>query len=208
MKPISFKNLEASLRLTSALHIGGDASLGGAVSLTARAGLEHQPYIPGSSVKGRMRALLSAPLRHVDDPDLAQAIDRLFGRRGARGALSFWDCSMDPRWVAERKRADLPMTVLRNEQTVMRSAKAPATVRLQKREVVPEGALFRFRVTLNLGVSDRMDIVLAGIKLLEWEGLGACTSRGMGRVQFDDLRITEEVIGAETKEEAGALVGA
>ena len=29
-----------------------------------------------------------------------------------------------------------------------------------------------------------------------------------GRVQFDDLRITEEVIGAETKEEAGALVGA
>lgn len=208
MKPIAFKNVEARLRLRSALHIGADASLGGAVSLTARAGLEHQPYIPGSSVKGRMRALLSAPLRHVDDPDLARAIDRLFGRKGARGALSFWDCSMDPDWVAERKRADLPMTVLRNEQTVMRSAKAPATVRLQKREVVPEGALFKFRVTLNLGLSDRLDILMAGIRLLEWEGLGACTSRGMGRVQFDDLRITEDVIDALAKEEAGGLVGA
>ncbi|MCX8064712.1 MAG: type III-A CRISPR-associated RAMP protein Csm3 [Candidatus Hydrogenedentes bacterium] len=53
--------LSGNIKLLSGLHIGGtetDLSIGGVDSVVVRNGADGKPYIPGSSLKGKMRCLL------------------------------------------------------------------------------------------------------------------------------------------------------
>lgn len=53
--------IEGKIRLLTGLHIGGsesDLSIGGVDSVVIRNGIDGKPYIPGSSLKGKMRCLL------------------------------------------------------------------------------------------------------------------------------------------------------
>lgn len=177
--------IEARLVLTSALHVGATGAQGAGLSHTptARGGFKDRPYIPGSSLKGRLRALLSGvdlqrSMRHVPDP-----LATLFGAPDLRGALSFWDCPLDADWADTREADGLPLTEIRGELQVKRGA----VMRLQ--EVVTPGAIFVFRLGLATRHADGLPPVLAGLRLMEWEGIGAGTSRGMGRVRFADLTI-------------------
>jgi len=177
--------IEARLVLTSALHIGATGAQGAGLSHapTARGGFKDRPYIPGSSLKGRLRTLLNGvdlrrAMRHAPDPLAA-----LFGAPDLRGALSFWDCPLDADWADAREADGLPITEIRGELQARRGA----VTRLQ--EVVTPGATFVFRLGLAARHADGLPPVLAGLRLMEWEGIGAGTSRGMGRVRFADLTI-------------------
>lgn len=183
MSPLPITLVEARARLLSPLHVGaGNPALGAREIPTARAGIENLPYIPGSSLKGRMRVLVAATLAGVPQAQAEECITQLFGARGRRGALSFWDCPLDAQWHAQNHHR--PETILRGEQSGTGDR-----VRTQVREVVPSGAVFRFRVTVGRARDEWLDLLLAGMKLLEWEGVGAGTSRGLGRVRFEGLRI-------------------
>lgn len=199
-------HIEARARLRSALHIGaGNQALGGREILLARSGSDDLPYLPGSSVKGRMRFLMAAFLpRDAGSGDYATA---LFGAPGVRGVLSFWDCPLDKAWAEEREGTTLPAVTLRSETEATGHG-----VRPRLREVVTSDAPFHFRVTLASRRADWLDLLLAGMKLLEWEGLGAGTSRGMGRLRFEELRIDGrdaqarfDAIGRDPTEEPGGL---
>lgn len=177
--------IEARLVLTSALHVGATGALGAGLSHapTARGGFKDRPYIPGSSLKGRLRTLMTGvdlrrSMRHVPDP-----MATLFGAPDLRGALSFWDCPLEADWADTREADSLPITEIRGEL----EAKRGAVMRLQ--EVVTPGATFIFRLGLAARHADGLEPVLAGLRLLEWEGIGAGTSRGMGRVRFTNLTI-------------------
>ncbi len=53
--------IEGKIRLLTGLHIGGtesELSIGGVDSVVIRNGVDGKPYIPGSSLKGKMRCLL------------------------------------------------------------------------------------------------------------------------------------------------------
>lgn len=183
MMDVSLIRIEARMTLASALHIGaaGTAAMGAKEVPTARGGIDDMPYIPGSSIKGRMRALLArVELRewmpHAGDPLVA-----LFGTHGVRGALSFWDCPLDADWLTDRQAALQAVTQVRCD--------LQDGGRVRTREVVPAGAPFVFRLGLSMRRADGLDTVLAGLRMLEWEGLGAGTSRGMGRVRFTALRV-------------------
>ena len=59
--------------------------------------------------------------------------------------------------------------------------------RFQLREVVCTGVHFDFKLTLQACDAGTLESVLMGLKLLEWQGIGASTSRGMGRIKFSAL---------------------
>lgn len=54
--------LDFEIELLTGLHIGGSTDtfdIGGADSTVIKNPLTHEPYIPGSSIKGKLRSLLT-----------------------------------------------------------------------------------------------------------------------------------------------------
>ena len=66
---------------------------------------------------------------------------------------------------------------------------------------MPAGARFVFRVSLKdlTGDADFLTTLLEGLRLLELDGLGGSTSRGYGKVRFENLRIDGEDLQARLR---------
>ena len=61
LKQIGQIKISGQIKAVTGLHIGGTEiglAIGGADSTVVRNGLDGKPYIPGSSLKGKMRGLL------------------------------------------------------------------------------------------------------------------------------------------------------
>jgi CRISPR-associated protein Csm3 len=175
--------IEATMTLASALHIGvagADRQLASRDLATLTNPLDGLPYVPGSSLKGRLRSLLRQHPPVLAESVFAprspeQQLGVLFGHAaGVRGRLSLWDAHALPDQGGAAR-------------LLHRRGEMPARGAFVSREVVSAGTRLRFRATLDSREQDLLDWVLAGLKLLEWEGLGAGTSRGMGRVRFSGL---------------------
>ena len=188
------------IELVSGLHIGGtNASLniGGPDKFVVRNPLTNVPYIPGSSLKGKMRALVEIANGESDDGkpsnDIRSKACALFGMAGdsdsshpsrliVRDALL--DTS-DPRF----ENTDLPYTESKTEVCIDRiTAKAnPRTF-----ERVPAGAKFKFEMILNIyegeDEAQLKATLMQAVSLLQDDYLGGQGSRGYGqvRVLFDN----------------------
>ncbi len=69
MKLIGYKNIEGTIEVVTGLHIGGSTSvieIGGKDNPVIRHPITKEPYIPGSSLKGKMRSLLEWKLGIID----------------------------------------------------------------------------------------------------------------------------------------------
>ena len=206
--------LEATLILETGLHIGGGDSeihIGGIDNEVIKHPVSGEPYIPGSSLKGKIRSLLEwksgavqeAPLgkKEYDNTQNEQQaagikqILQLFGISGdtadesfqkeiGHTRVSFWDCPLN-RDYAERLRSDnLPLTEAKSENRINRIA---GTADPRQTERVPAGAQFDFKLTVKQFDGDEealLDTLLQGLKLLEWDSLGGSGSRGYGKVAF------------------------
>lgn len=207
--------LEATLILETGLHIGGGDSeihIGGIDNEVIKHPVSGEPYIPGSSLKGKIRSLLEwksgavqeAPLgkKEYDNAQSEQQaaaikqILQLFGISGdtadesfqkeiGHTRVSFWDCPLN-RDYAERLRSDnLPLTEAKSENRINRIAGTAEHPRQTER--VPAGAQFDFKLTVKQFDGDEealLDTLLQGLKLLEWDSLGGSGSRGYGKVAF------------------------
>lgn len=229
MRLTQIQKIEGQIELISGLHIGGSSAemhIGGTDNPVIKNPVNNQPYIPGSSIKGKLRSLLEwqfglvaltqgKPLgfRQVlalqgEQQQQAKAVLKLFG--GAPEGepdkemaaliaeigptrLAFWDCSLDPTWVAQMQ--DRLLTEIKTENTIDRIAGTAQHPRNTER--VPAGARFLFQLTLKVhDDEDLLDTVLLGFKLLELTGLGGSGSRGYGKLRFTDLRMGEQDLQA------------
>ena len=206
--------LEATLILETGLHIGGGDSeihIGGIDNEVIKHPVSGEPYIPGSSLKGKIRSLLEwksgavqeAPLGkkeydNAQNEQQAAAIKQILQLFGISGdtadesfqkeightRVSFWDCPLN-RDYAERLRSDnLPLTEAKSENRINRIA---GTADPRQTERVPAGAQFDFKLTVKQFDGDEealLDTLLQGLKLLEWDSLGGSGSRGYGKVAF------------------------
>jgi len=220
MQLIKITRITADLELLTGLHIGagdGEMHIGGVDNQVIRNPVTKEPYIPGSSLKGKIRSLLewrSGALRdedqeplgwdHWDDPR-ARPILRLFGVGGnpktrfkeaaelGPTRLSFWDCFLQRAWVTARQ-YDLPrFTEVKSENMINRISGVAGHPRQTER--VPAGALFDFTLSfkrLDQDEENLLETVLAGLKLLELDSLGGSGSRGYGKVKFEHLKIDGE----------------
>lgn len=218
MKLTNIIEISAKLVLKTGLHIGaGDSEMhiGGVDNTVIKNPITQSPYIPGSSLKGKIRSLLEwrsgevkadpLKLKDVDtanDKDVVKNILRLFGVTGDSkndesllkelgvSRLAFWDCHLNPEWEKRIKDDNLSLTEAKSENTINRITATADNPRQTER--VPAGAEFDFKLTIRQfeGDSDELvELVLKGLRLLELDSLGGSGSRGYGKVAFQDLKV-------------------
>jgi CRISPR-associated protein Csm3 len=224
MQLTHIRSLTARLQLLSGLHIGaGDSEMhiGGTDNPVLKHPLTNRPYIPGSSLKGKMRSLLEWKSGAVQPEALGWrqyqssqgqqktqvfSILRLFGVSGgdqlsesqARELgptrLSFWDCNLSAAWVERVESAHQMFTEVKSENRINRITGVAEHPRNTER--VPAGAEFDFRLSLKVldGENDLLNTVLAGLRLIEMDSLGGSGSRGYGKLRFADLQLDGEPV--------------
>lgn len=227
MKLNAIHTLTSTLELVTGLHIGagsGEMHIGGTDNPVVKHPYTQEPFIPGSSLKGRMRSLLEwragivgpcegRPLSAEvlqklggEQKRLARRIACLFGMAGQADdalaaeigptRLSFWDCSLQRAWVEDRNEANQLYTESKSENMIDRIRGVAENPRQTER--VPAGALFEFRLGVREleGDKDLLDDVLAGMKLMEIDGIGGSSSRGYGKIRFCNLALNGESLQA------------
>ena len=187
-----------TITLKTGLHIGGTnaaLNIGGPDKFVVRNPINNIPYIPGSSLKGKMRALVeiangcvSAKGGASEDPNSLSG--RLFGVATGRdnnrpSRLIVRDAELDVSNPSMFENTDLPYTESKTEVAIDRiTAKAnPRTF-----ERVPAGAQFKLNMVLNIfeGEDEQQlkDALKQAIRLLQDDYLGGHGSRGYGQVEI------------------------
>lgn len=203
MKLNKIRLIEGKLVCLTGLHIGaGDSGMhiGGTDNpVVKKVSTVSEPYIPGSSLKGKIRSLLELYKGSEYDKDLAI----LFGKKATdnqnkdiqimTSRLSFWDCFLSTEWKKLIQENDLPYTEIKMENIIDRSSGTAQHPRNTERVI--SGSEFDFKLSLkDFGDSEYETLILTGLKLLEHDSLGGSGSRGYGKVKFKDLTIDGENI--------------
>lgn len=211
--------ITGKIKVLTGLHIGtsGDFSAIGAVdNIVIRDTVTNKPIIPGSSLKGKMRYLLSRT-KYNDNSTLTMPsikkesdnIKRLFGSSEKPITLSrlqFCDMLLREKDYGRDVEFDLPYTEIKYENTIDRGTSV-ANPRQQER--VPAGSEFDFRLIYNVENTEKMEEevkqdfenILLMFELLEDDYLGGHGTRGYGRVKFEDLKLTEKVYIKENEDD-------
>lgn len=194
------------IRLLSGLHIGAgrDAvEIGGVDNPVIKHPHTGEPYIPGSSIKGKLRSLLEwgfGTLRHSDGkpwgaddknenagtPDPADPVLRIFGNalkewRAGPSRLMLRDAHLDEAWRDGVLTNGLLLTEEKTEVLIDRIAgKAHSNVGPRQTERVPAGAAFDFVMTFR--VFDTGDGGARDIACLNWvlQGLDLLEQDALG----------------------------
>jgi len=219
-------HITATLVLRSGLHIGAgkDAiEIGGLDLPVVKHPFTQEPYIPGSSLKGKLRSLLEWALNRVENDgnvwgsnksgqyDADDPILRAFGTthkqwRGGPTRLLVRDAYLEKAWADSIRDQGLAFTEEKMEVTIDRiQGKAKDNIGPRRTERVPAGARFELEMIFKVfdwngdgGKTDRdcLNRVLEGLKLLERDALGGSGSRGYGRVRVENLKVDERDVQA------------
>lgn len=197
--------ITGTIQIVTGLHIGSgntEMHIGGTDNPVIRDEMTKLPYIPGSSIKGKMRSLLTL---YAND-DNNEKIIKLFGMSGDKknnegedfkpARLSFWDCfiSAESRKLVKEKQLDLA-TEIKMENSIDRTT---GIANPRNTERVLPGVEFDFRLSLKVFEDeDFLSVVLGGLKLLEMDSLGGSGSRGYGKIRFNNLQIDGRDIQAK-----------
>ena len=193
-------DLRALLGVETGLHIGASsdfAPIGAVDSPFLRDPLTKQPILPGSSLKGKVRTLLARSfaegyfLNKIEDD--AEEICRLFGAaaKGSAGGrparLQFYDIRMTEESFARFSAMELDTYIgeIKWENAIDRLT---AGANPRQIERVPAGTEFDFRLVYNIESQEElmpdMELLAAGLQLLQMDYLGGHGSRGYGRVSL------------------------
>lgn len=212
--------LSGQIEILSGLHIGGGddtMKIGGIDSGVIKDINTNKPYIPGSSIKGKMRSLLewnnrlvvygsgqpfsSNLLEKIPEKDRKSAINllKIFGdvkNEFGITRVSFSDCFIN------QDSQNLKLSEAKYENVIDRQKGTASNPRQIER--VPAGVKFDFSLKLKIfdeqnhpfddDEKELKDMIDKGIKLLENDYLGGSGSRGYGRVKFIDLRWSNEAL--------------
>ena len=200
--------LKGVLKVNSGLHIGAGrdaAKIGGLDNPVIRTALkDNQPYIPGSSLKGKIRSLLELVegvncLERDHNTDGNCPICRIFGGSAANdrnhaSRLIFRDAYLTKDSVQKLKNADLdyPYTETKSETAIDRILGKAKDKTLRETERIPAGAEFDVEIVVNVfeggqyeaSEEDIREKLALGIKLLNSDYLGGSGSRGYGQVEL------------------------
>ena len=204
--------IQGKIVCKTGLHIGGSSDaidIGGSDNVIIRDSVTGNPYIPGSSLKGKLRFLTE-----LNDKDSAQSVidnkgkpaddpncisSRLFGisaddkqtelkfptRTIVRDAypdedtLDLWD-----------NESLISGAELKYENNINRinSGATPRNI-----ERVPKGSKFDFEIIFSVyeGDDENISYLLDSMKLLEDNYLGGSGSRGFGQIKFENIKLSK-----------------
>lgn len=212
MKQIDTKKLSGKIVVKTGLHIGAGndkVEIGGMDNPIIRNPLTHEPYIPGSSIKGKMRSLMEWKFDKLKStggkvcfcglPECK--VCRVFGSANTKSEeakdrgptrLIVRDAVLTKEWK-EKFRNGNSIVEEKNENSLNRIT-AEANPRPIER-IVP-GVEFDFEISYRVidtddgGKTDEnyfKEVVLESLKLLQDDYLGGGGSRGNGQIEFKDL---------------------
>lgn len=198
------KKILVSTKLTvvTGLHIGGSkdsVEIGGIDNPVIKvATRKNQPYIPGSSLKGKMRCLLEQ-VNGATKVGASNVINNLFGHAEKDNSLPSKLIVRDAYLTADSVEKlvaaslDMPYTENKYENTIDRVKGKAEHPRQSER--VPAGAEFEVEMVINVWDNDSADelkqLLKQGIALIENDYLGGSGSRGYGQVKFGELIFVE-----------------
>ncbi|RNC68028.1 MAG: type III-A CRISPR-associated RAMP protein Csm3 [Desulfuromonadales bacterium] len=215
MRFLYHKEISGIIRCESGLRVGagkGGIEIGGVDNPVIRNPLDNFPYIPGSSLKGKLRSLLEwdidTKLDHdggvhtCKDKNTTCPICRIFGSLNngkfgpARGI--FRDSMLTEDSRIELRKLQVKKGLLyveeKQETAIDRLAGKARGQTLRTGERVPAGSEFSFRIdyrVFDMGNGDNGKVdeenftwLLHGLWLLERDALGACGGRGYGQISF------------------------
>lgn len=198
--------LNIKLELLSGLYIGGNDSgfdIGGADSDVIRNPLTNEPYIPGSSLKGKLKSLLKYHIKEVDiiEKDIVfkdSNITNIF-KPIDEGNVKITRAIFRDLTLTKESKEELQnilgigcFTEIKAENKVNPISGKSDSPRFIER--VPAGAMFEGEIVLNVFDGDNKEIMMENIKkslkLLEMNYLGGNGTRGYGRVkvEFDEFK--------------------
>jgi len=217
IKFLKYKNIKGIIRCETGLRIGAQANIieiGGMDNPIIRNPVNDFPYIPGSSLKGKIRTLLEWEIPGKLDEngnvhscsDVNCEICRIFGPGNSSDEPAigpsraiFRDANLSPdslKMLKElRERKGLTYVEEKTENIINRII-AKATPRTLER--VPAGTEFEFEINYRVfevfddnGQSDEgktdehnFNWLLHGLWLLSQDALGGSGSRGYGKISF------------------------
>lgn len=209
MKLNKYKIITGTITLETGLHIGGSSEvieIGGMDNPVIRNPISNEPYIPGSSLKGKMRSLLEwktgsisgngNPHEWCGDRDCP--ICRIFGTSSSEAEIGptrliVRDAFLSADSIKNFKEKGIMLTEEKYENTINR-----ITARANPRSIerVPAGISFQFEIIYRMFEIDNMEktdeelfnYVLLGLNLIQKDSLGGYGSRGCGKIQFIGLK--------------------
>lgn len=206
MKLRGYKNIQGVIEVITGLHIGGSTTMieiGGKDNPVIKNPLTKEPYIPGSSLKGKMRSLLEWKLGKItSDGDVHKwcndtncPICVIFGTSADEAGLGptrliVRDAVLDEDYRKSQKEKNSSWTVLDLTEDKYENTINRITARANPRnfERVISGAKFKFSMSYRV-FDDATDEnlfahVLESLKLIEKDALGGAGSRGCGQIKF------------------------
>ena len=197
--------LDFEIELLTGLHIGGSTDtfdIGGADSTVNKNPLTHEPYIPGSSIKGKLRSLLTqnygkvtgeGDKRKIDieDPEVLSlfAPVEFEGDEDIRVSRAIFRDAYLTGTSKEEIQKHLGngiFTEIKAENSIDMLKGKAANPRFIER--VPAGAMFNGEIILQIYDEDNEDFlkgtILEALSMLELNYLGGSGTRGYGRVKI------------------------
>jgi CRISPR-associated protein Csm3 len=188
-----------TLQLITGLHIGGskeNVEIGGIDIPVIRTSIkDNQPYIPGSSLKGKMRSLLE---QISGSPSVGgnEEINDLFGYSNSNkpSKIIVRDAYLSANSIKrlnESENLDMPFTEGKWENVINRvkgTAEHP-----RQTERIPADVSFDVQIIINVWDNKEdgeksLALLKKGITALENDYLGGNGSRGYGQVKFTELK--------------------
>ena len=205
-KLIEIQELKGKIKLVSGLHIGAgndEIHIGGIDNPVIKNPLNDEPYIPGSSLKGKIRTMLEwylGKLNEKGEPYSKEGdgdeITLIFGNGSAKEnyhggptRVSFNDCPLNKDSLKKMLKKSalteekIEVSINRLSGTASNSKSGPRTI-----ERVPAGAEFDFSLSyLVFDDADKQNFkyLILGLKILELTALGGSGSRGYGKIKFE-----------------------
>ncbi len=224
--------IEGKIILKTGLHIGASREameIGGLDAPVIRHPVTREPYIPGSSLKGKLRALMDKKMEKEKGEKWAKEREsigsevkihvcndfknaslcplcRIFGSSGKNGnfpaRLKVRDCRLINLDYLKKAEGGLLYTEWKFENAVDRVTAAANPRQIER---VPEGAEFELEMIYDVEDQSQLDEdlknILSLLELLEDDYLGGHGSRGYGKVKIDISSIKAKKIEAYMEEE-------
>lgn len=209
--------ITGTIEVVTGMHIGGNeafAAIGAIDSPVIIDPLSRKPIIPGSSLKGKMRALLAKAynptvVNHNDDND---RISRLFGSstndKLMTSRLIFSDMILANYDELHSKGLD-SITEVKFENTINRKTSIATPRQIER---VIRGSKFELNIIYDVledyrdQALDDIKILVEGMKLLQYDYLGGGGTRGNGKIKFSN--VTADTVIGELPQELEDMINA
>lgn len=215
MRLTAYHEIKGILRCATGLRIGGSKDsidIGGVDAPIIRHPVTDLPYIPGSSIKGKMRSLLEQATGKVENDGRVHncsndncLVCKYFGSNVSASPTRFLfrdaPITNESEEILRRAQEEkgLNFSELKNENSINRKTGRTGSSHhggLRTFERVPAGTEFEFSLTIRLFDSDKPDEALGflrkGLRLLMQDYLGSSGSRGYGQIEFRELTLNGE----------------